>query len=124
MTKLILAAALGLAASTGIASAYDGHRHGYGYGYGDSTGSQIDRRQSAQQARIEAGVRSGEITRREYRQLQAEQAHIRALEARAKRDGHIDSWEAARIRRAQNEASQHIREEASDEQRRGWRRWW
>jgi hypothetical protein len=120
MTKLILAAALGLVASTSIASAYDGHRYGYGHG----SGSQIDRRQTYQAARIESGVRSGEITRSEYRRLQAEQAHIRQLEAQAKRDGHIDTWEAARIRRAQNEASQHIREEASDAQRRGWRRWW
>lgn len=122
MTKLILAAAIGLVASTGIASAHDGYSSSYGYGYG--TGSQIDSRQAYQANRIEAGRRSGEITRSEYRQLQAEQARIRQLEAQAKRDGHIDPWEAARIRRAQNEASQHIREEASDAQRRGWRRWW
>ena len=114
MTRTLLLAALAVVATSGVASAYDGH------------GSGIDRRQAIQEQRIQQGVRSGDITRREYRQLEAEQAHIRHLERSAKRDGHVDRHEAARIREAQNAASRHIRAEASDGARRwysGWRRW-
>ncbi len=91
-----------------------------------ASADEIDRRQSMQERRIQEGVRSGEINRREYRQLEIEQARIRQLEARAKADGRVDAREAAEIRRAQNEASRHIRQESTDNERRGsWiRRWW
>jgi uncharacterized membrane protein YebE (DUF533 family) len=86
----------------------------------------IDRRQANQESRIQQGVRTGEITGREYRQLEAEQARIRQLEARAKADGRVDHREAAEIRRAQDAASRHIKQESTDGDRRGsWtRRWW
>jgi hypothetical protein len=84
----------------------------------------IDRRQAIQEQRIRDGVRSGEINRREYRQLEAEQARIRELERRAKADGHVDRYEAAQIRQAQNVASRHIYQESHDNQRSWWRRWY
>ena len=114
MTRALFVAALAIVATSGVASAYDRY------------GSDIDRRQSIQEHRIQQGVRSGDITRREYRQLQAEQDRIRHLERSALRDGRVDRHEAARIREAQNAASRHIRAEASDNERRwysGWRRW-
>lgn len=85
-----------------------------------------DRRQFNQERRIQDGVRSGDINRREYRALELEQARIRDLERRAKADGRVDYREAAELRRAQNEASRHIREESTDNDRRGswYRRWW
>ncbi len=91
-----------------------------------ASADEIDRRQSMQERRIQDGVRSGEINRREYRALEIEQARIRQLEARAKADGRVDYREAAEIRRAQNEASRHIRQESTDGDRRGswYRRWW
>lgn len=89
-----------------------------------ASADEIDRRQAMQERRIQDGVRSGEITRREYRALEAEQARIRQLEARAKADGRVDGREAAEIRRAQNEASRHIRQESTDSERRWYRRWW
>ena len=113
MKKIILASALSLIAMTTVAGAHDSQR-------------EIDARQVRQEQRIQQGVRSGEITRREYRVLEAEQARVRDLERHALRDGRIDPREAAEIRRAQNEAGRHISQESHDGDRRGsWgRRWW
>lgn len=113
MKKIVLAAALGLVASTTAASAHD-------WGWGDG----IDRRQSWQQYRIERGVRSGEITSREYWRLQREQAYIRHLERNARADGYLSPYERARIRDAQNAASRHIYNESHDSNQRWYRRFW
>lgn len=92
----------------------------------DGTQNRIDRREYTQEQRIQQGVRSGEITRREYRQLEVEQARIREMERQAQRDGHIDRREAAAIDRAQDNARRHIWQEKHDADRRAnWnRRWW
>lgn len=115
MKKIVLASALALAAMTSVAGAYDRQ-------------SQIDARQANQEARIQQGLRSGDLTRREAAALEAEQARIRAMERNALRDGRVDGREAAQIRRAQDEASRHIVQERHDNERRGtgWggRRWW
>ena len=113
MNRTVIAAVLGLLASTSVAGAYD--RYG---------GSNIDRRQDRQDHRIHQGVRSGEITRHEYRRLEREQAHIRHLERNAKADGHVSHYERHRIRDVQNSASRHINNEAHDGNRRWYRRWW
>lgn len=105
MRKFALAATLALIATTTVASAHDRQ-------------SEIDRREWRQEQRIRQGVRSGEITRGEYRHLETEQARIRQMERNALRDGHIDRYEAARIREAQNNASRHIYRESHDSQRR------
>ena len=110
MQKIILAIATvaALVTSAGVASARD----------------PIEQREINQERRIQEGVRSGELTRREYRSLEAEQAHIRALERSARADGHIDSRERAQITAAQNNASRHIYRETHDSERRWFRRWW
>ena len=113
MNRTLLVAALGLIASTSVASAYDW----------DQT-SRIDRRQARQDYRIHEGVRRGEITRHEYRRLEREQAHIRHMERNAKADGYVSHYERDRIRAAQNSASRHIHNEAHDGNRRWYRRWW
>lgn len=112
--KILTAAALALIATTTMASA------------GSSSEHRIDRREANQERRIHEGLRSGDLTRREARALEAEQAHIRALERNAKRDGHVDRYEARQIERAQDAASRHIAQERHDGERRGhWqRRWW
>ena len=113
VSKFVLAAALGLTALTTTASAYDARQ------------AEIDRREAMQEQRIQAGRRSGEITNREYRMLEAEQARIKQLERNALRDGHIDRREAAQIRQAQNQASRHIYQESHDAERvNRWNRWW
>lgn len=112
--KILTLTALALAAMTANAAAYDG------------TANRIDRREAVQEHRIQQGLRSGELTRREYRQLEAEQARIREMERYARRDGHIDRREAAALERAQDAASRHIAHERHDGERRGpwFRRWW
>jgi hypothetical protein len=118
MQKFILASAVALVTMTTSASAYDRY----------SVQREIDQRQIWQEQRIQQGLRQGDLTRREYQALEAEQARIRELERRARADGRIDPYEAARIRRAQDEASRHIYLERHDGERRGdgWRhrRWW
>ncbi len=84
---------------------------------------QTDVRQYNQQQRINQGARSGQITGREYQQLQAEQARIAQLERAAKADGYVSPAERARLAAAQNGASRHIAQESHDGQSR-WNRWW
>jgi uncharacterized membrane protein YebE (DUF533 family) len=106
---LTLSTAAVIAASVGTlpAAAYD----------------QTDARQYNQQQRINQGVRSGQITGREYQQLQTEQARIAQLERQAKADGYVSSAERARLSAAQNNASRHIAQESHDGESR-WNRWW
>lgn len=47
----------------------------------------VDRREARQSERIREGVRSGELTRGETRQLVRGQRHVHRMEARAKADG-------------------------------------
>jgi hypothetical protein len=113
--KTLALAALGLITLTGSANAYD---------WGDRLGN---RREAFQERRIEHAWRRGDLTREEYNRLQAEQRRIDELQRRAMRDGHVDRYESAQIRRAQTEASRHIWQESHDgERRRGYwhRRWW
>jgi hypothetical protein len=68
----------------------------------------IDRREVRQHARIQQGVRSGELTRGEAHRLRAGQAHVRRMERRAKSDGVVTQRERARIGHAQNRQSRRI----------------
>ena len=66
-------------------------------------------RQVAQQARIQDGKQSGELTQGETNALRAEQRHIRRSERRAKADGEVTVEERRRLERKQDRASRHIR---------------
>ena len=77
----------------------------------------INERQSEQQDRIREGIRSGELTRREARRLEAQQFRIRFDEARARRsDGVLTLRERARIQRELDFAGRNIRREKNDRQ--------
>lgn len=69
----------------------------------------IDQREANQRHRIVQGVRSGQLTRAEARRLRAGQRHVHRMERIAKADGHVTARERARIARAQNVQSRHIR---------------
>jgi len=69
-----------------------------------------------QQQRIEKGVQSGALTKRETARLEAGQARVSAKEARAGRDGHVSGAEQARLRHAENKQSRRIRHEKHDAQ--------
>jgi hypothetical protein len=76
----------------------------------------IERRQETQHRRIEQGVRSGELTRREVRGLAVEQRKIEREQRRAASDGVVTSRERAGIQRDQNQASRHIARQKHDRQ--------
>jgi hypothetical protein len=65
-------------------------------------------REARQQARIQQGVQSGEITPLEYQRLEREQAAIEAHRQKAWADGTLSPWEAQHLTREQNRASRHI----------------
>lgn len=68
----------------------------------------IDNREIRQQERIGQGVRSGELTAGETRNLERGQARIQRREARAKADGVVTPRERRHIARAQNHQSRKI----------------
>jgi uncharacterized membrane protein YebE (DUF533 family) len=100
---------LALVANTGGAQAYGQKK--------------IDQVQAEERARIEQGRYEGSLTRREYRDLQAEQRAIQDMETRAKADGHISKREYRNIREAQQNASRHIYQETHDGQVSWYRKW-
>jgi hypothetical protein len=66
------------------------------------------RREARQQARIARGTRSGELTSREFRRLEQEQAAIEAHRRMAWSDGTLSPWEARHLTRKQNRVSRDI----------------
>ena len=78
----------------------------------------IARRQVRQQTRIYQGVRSGQLTRGEFRGLEREQYRIQQDKQRLKSDGNFTPRERARIQRELNHASRDIYRQKHDSQRR------
>ena len=83
-----------------------------------SSTERIDQRQANQERRIEEGVRSGQINRREESRLRAELRDIRRMERRAAADGRVSRSERAEIEAAQDRLSQRINRERHDYQAR------
>jgi hypothetical protein len=83
----------------------------------------VNRTQSWQMQQIEQSRRSGELTRREYRELLAEQGRIERMTENAERDGNVTGREYRAIREAQREAGAHIYNESHDNQVNWLRRW-
>jgi len=78
----------------------------------------VNHRQHHQQRRIEQGVRSGELTRQETRDLRKEERGIRQEERAYKSDGKLTRTERQDLHRDLNKASKDIyREEHDDEKR-------
>jgi hypothetical protein len=76
----------------------------------------INRSEHREQVRIHQGVRSGELTRRETRRLEAEQARIRVDERFARADGTITPRERARLNNERRHASRDIYRQKHDRQ--------
>ena len=114
LPKIILATCLAAAAlaATGPASADEAARR--------ARLEQIDRQQARE---TEQGRYNGELTRREYRDLNGEAARIQEMERRAKADGYVSRREFKEIREAQTEHERHIQSETHDGQKSWWRRW-
>jgi hypothetical protein len=69
---------------------------------------QATRRQANQTARIAEGRATGELTRRESRNLRREQKQIRRMKRVAKADGVVTRKEKAILQRKQNQANRNI----------------
>ena len=61
-----------------------------------------------QQKRIDQGIQSGSLSRRDVGQLERGQANVTRREARAGADGNINAREQRRIQQADNRQSRHI----------------
>lgn len=68
----------------------------------------INQRQANEAARINQGVASGELTKRETAKLRTEQRAIRAEKRAFKADGKVTPAERAKLRADQRAASRHI----------------
>lgn len=68
----------------------------------------IKKREERQQARIDQGVKSGELTAEETAKLEREQAKIKADRRKALSDGKLSRKEKAKLTREQHRASRHI----------------
>jgi hypothetical protein len=77
----------------------------------------IDKRQAEQQKRIDQGVKSGELTRREAARLEKGQAKVQRMEDKAKSDGVVTAKERKQITREQDKQSKRIAREKHDAER-------
>jgi len=68
----------------------------------------INRRQENQQDRIQQGIKSGELTRREAGRLESLEGRIQANKLIDKSDGHVSPRERAHLNRELNRASHDI----------------
>lgn len=80
----------------------------------------IDARQQQQHWRIMQGLRSGELTRREARELMQDYRDIQREEHMYRADGHLSRYERRDLQRDLNELSRDIHRETHDGQQRRW----
>jgi hypothetical protein len=108
MNKTIIAAALAFAALGAAAQTAPAAP-------GTNT-PRIDQRQANQEKRIDQGISSGQLTKRETRRLEKEQAHINRAEDKAKADGSVSAKERRQLTKMQNKASRDIYRQKHDAQ--------
>ena len=76
----------------------------------------VDLRQERQDQRIEQGTASGQLTPRDTRRLNREQAAVNRAQTHAKADGTVTRHERRRLHHMQNHASRDIRRQKHDAQ--------
>jgi len=79
-----------------------------GINLAQTTTPRINRTQKREQMRIHQGIKSGELTRSEARQLEKQQVRIQCEKRIAKADGVVTNGEKARIHKHQAYASRNI----------------
>jgi hypothetical protein len=79
-----------------------------GAAFAQTKSPRVDRRERRQQARINEGVKSGELTGPEAAKLEAQQQKIKQDELKAKADGTLSPAERMKLKREQNHASRKI----------------
>lgn len=78
----------------------------------------VNRRERHQQRRINQGVRSGSLTKREAAKLEHQQAKTEAAEAAAKADGTVTRKERRHLRSRERHTSRSIYRQKHDRQHR------
>lgn len=79
----------------------------------------VNKRQARQEARIDQGVNSGSLNRREAARLNRNQRNIARYEAKSRADGGgLSTRERANLRRMQNNSSRRIYRQKHDAQTR------
>lgn len=118
--KTITIALAAATAATALATAGVASAQGAGYyGRGDQWMS-INERQARLDRRIDQGVRSGQLTRREAYRLRSEFNSLARLEGQYRRNG-LSGWERADLDRRFDVLSAQVRFERRDDDRRyGW----
>ena len=81
-----------------------------GAGFAQVPGQTIQARKNDQQARIAQGVRSGQLTAHETRNLESREAHLNREEHAMRRadNGHLTAQDKARLTHQQNHISHSI----------------
>lgn len=87
------------------------------YAAGTNT-PRLDQRQENQERRIEQGVESGTLNKREANRLNKTQDRIEQNEEKAKADGVVTKKERIRLQHQQNRASRHVFKQKHDRQHR------
>ena len=82
----------------------------------------IEKREAAQAEAIQNGRHDGSLTWWEKYRLVREQRRIEKLDAQVLADGKISKSEYYEVKRAQNDARDHIGEDKHNQYVRGW--WW
>ena len=78
----------------------------------------IHERMSHMEARIERGIRSGDLTRREADRLREELREIKRREDRMREDGRLNDRERAKLHADLDRLDRHITQEKRDDQKR------
>lgn len=73
--------------------------------FADTVAEQDQQRDVNQQARIEQGLKSGELSTREAGQLERDEQHVDRMEAHDLRNGSVSPGEQARLNAAENKTS-------------------
>lgn len=76
----------------------------------------INQTQQTQEKRINQGIKSGEVTRKEATKLEAEQVQIQREKKIARADGKVTPKEKAKIKKKQKVASKKIHHQKHDAQ--------
>jgi len=85
-----------------------------GVAYAETEMPVIDEPQMNQERRIDRGVESGQLNKREANRLNNQQEPINRMKNKAKSDGVMTKNERARISEAQDHASRHIASQKHD----------
>ncbi len=75
---------------------FGGHEHDYGYR--SHSDRDFDRWESRMRSRMDEGLRSGDLTKREYRDLEQELSSIESFHSQAWSDGRISPREESKLK--------------------------